>query len=76
MERDTTMTLEEKVREYAAKLRSDGHVEDARSLEKDIEYVGTVWRDSPVGVFPADDLGDLLECVQRMLKVIGRHVTV
>ncbi|AXB41323.1 MULTISPECIES: hypothetical protein [Amycolatopsis] len=70
------MTLEEKVKASAEELRTSGHPEDAERLERDIEYVSKVWADSPADVFLADDLGDLLECLQRMLAILGRHVTV
>lgn len=70
------MTLEQRAMTAAAQLRADGHADDATVVEQNIRYIGEVWRDSPESALLEADLGDIRDCVERMLDAIGRHLTV
>ncbi|WP_134664057.1 hypothetical protein [Amycolatopsis sp. CFH S0078] len=60
----------------AEQLRAAGHSDDAEVMEQSIKYIGQVWRDSPDSTLLEADLGDVRDCVERMLEAIGRHLTV
>ncbi|SFO81646.1 hypothetical protein SAMN05421810_10151 [Amycolatopsis arida] len=68
------MTLEEKVRKAAQELRRTGHHEDAEVVERNIEYISRVWKDSPPTATLGDDLADVQDCIQRILTALGNHV--